>query len=130
MTLITWRDEFALGIPGVDHEHRELIALINQIHAEAVATGDTPALVTFLGELHARVAAHFALEEREMRERGYAGYAAHKDDHERLLEDVLGMIEDCEVGLVVDLDAFSTRLDAWFTTHFREHDAQLHRAFG
>ena len=32
MSLIEWKEEFSVGVPDVDHEHRELIALINQIH--------------------------------------------------------------------------------------------------
>ncbi len=130
MTLIAWREEFALGIPGVDHEHRELIELINRIHAEATGTAHASALVGFLGELHAQISAHFALEEREMRERGYDGYAEHKGDHERLLEEIHEMIEDYEAGRFVDLDRFSRSLDAWFTGHFRDQDARLHRALG
>ena len=31
MKLIEWRDKFQLGIPAVDHEHRELINLINEL---------------------------------------------------------------------------------------------------
>ena len=127
MTLIAWREEFALGIPGVDHEHRELIDLINRIHAEATSTADTAAVIAFLGELHAQISAHFALEEREMRERGYDRYAEHKGDHERLLEEILEMIEDYEAGRFVDLERFARSLDAWFTGHFREQDARLHR---
>ena len=29
MPLIEWQDEFKIGIPSIDHEHQELIALIN-----------------------------------------------------------------------------------------------------
>ena len=130
MPLIVWRDEFALGIPGVDHEHQELIELINRVHDEAQGEGECSAIVGFLGELHAHVSAHFALEEKLMREHRYAGYQAHKDDHERLLEDIVVLIEDFEAGRFIDLDRFSVRLDAWFTDHFRSQDARLHRQLG
>jgi len=130
MALIAWRDEFALGIPGVDHEHRELIELINTIHEQASGSAETSALVEFLGELYAQISAHFALEEREMRERRYDGYAEHKDDHERLLEEIHELIEDCEAERFVDLDQLSLSLDAWFSGHFRDQDARLHRALG
>ncbi len=32
MSLIAWREEFTIGLPDVDHEHRELIAMINALH--------------------------------------------------------------------------------------------------
>ena len=133
--LLAWRPEFALGIPGVDEEHRELIELINALHADLAGrdlsspTGQE-SVAAFLGEIHARIAAHFALEEREMRERGYDRYAEHKGDHERLLEEIHALIEDYDAGRVVHLDDFSRSLDAWFTDHFRDQDARLHRALG
>ena len=37
MPLIDWREEFSLGLPAVDHEHRELIGLINEAHANLAA---------------------------------------------------------------------------------------------
>ena len=109
MPLIDWREEFALGIPGVDHEHRELIALINRIHDEAQGAGDVSAIVGFLGELHAQISAHFALEEKLMRERHYSGYPSHKDDHERLLEEIHEMMERYEAGEFVDMDGFHVK---------------------
>ena len=33
MSPITWRDEYSVGLPDVDHEHRELIAMINELAA-------------------------------------------------------------------------------------------------
>ena len=65
MTLIAWRDEYSVGLPDVDHEHRVLIAMINEL-AEALGP-ETPhaRIVGALGEICSRIAAHFALEERE-----------------------------------------------------------------
>ena len=34
MDLIAWREDFSIGLDEVDHEHRELIAMINRLHAE------------------------------------------------------------------------------------------------
>jgi len=41
-----------------------------------------------LGDINARICAHFALEERLMRERGYDENREHKADHDRLLDDL------------------------------------------
>ena len=32
MSLLQWKSEYAIGIDAVDHEHRELIDLINTLH--------------------------------------------------------------------------------------------------
>ena len=37
MALIEWRDDFKLGIASVDHEHEEMIRLINEAHAPRIS---------------------------------------------------------------------------------------------
>jgi len=127
MTLIEWRDEFSLGIPSVDHEHKELIELINATH-ERLRHGARHADVEdFLGEMFARISAHFALEERTMLAQAYPEYWAHKGDHERLLDQLRDIMDDFEASDALDVDVLSTRLDDWFTIHFKTFDARLHQ---
>jgi hemerythrin len=123
---IAWRDEFAIGLADVDHEHRELIGMINEL-LESLGPGTgTARIVAALGEIHARIAAHFALEEREMRRLHYIAIGAHKSDHERLLDDILDIMADVELREGYDRGVFEGRLTSWFTEHFRTHDAFLH----
>lgn len=128
MTLIDWREEFAIGLPDVDHEHHELIAMINAAQESLVAPNtDAGRILAALGEIHARIAAHFALEEREMRKLGYVWLLEHKNDHERLLDDILDIMNVVESPADYDPGALGGRLSRWFTEHFRTHDAWLHR---
>jgi hemerythrin len=76
MTLLQWKPSYALGIPSVDHEHRQLIALINETYEHLEGSADPDAVERCLEDICAGIAAHFALEERHMREAGYAEYAA------------------------------------------------------
>ena len=62
-----------------------------------------------------------------MRRLRYAAVAEHKDDHERLLDDILDIIDTVESPRDYDPDALGRRLSKWFTGHFRTHDARLHR---
>jgi hemerythrin len=134
MTLIEWKEQYSLGVPAIDHEHRELIDLINELYASVAgsATNTTTAtdsevtVADFLGELYARVGAHFALEEKIMRDNDYDEYHDHKADHERLLDDVRDLMDDYEDGVYVDVERFGKRLDDWFSEHFRTRDARLH----
>ena len=65
---------------GVDSEHRELMDLINRLHAQLLEPGAGTSVMDFLGELFAKISSHFALEEKLMRDGGYAAYPAHKAD--------------------------------------------------
>jgi len=127
MTLIEWKEQYRLGVPEVDNEHRELIDLINALHASMAESDTNVTVLDFLGELYARVAAHFALEEKVMRDNDYDEFADHKTDHERLLDDIRDLMDDYEDDVRVDVEAFGKRLDAWFSEHFRTRDARLHK---
>jgi len=58
MVLIEWRDEFLVGIADVDHEHQELIALINKLHDAMSGDDASISVLDFLGEIYAHVSAH------------------------------------------------------------------------
>ncbi len=124
--LIRWRPEFEIGIADVDHEHRELVDIINETYATATSAGDQDAFGDMLGEIYARIAAHFALEERVMRKCRYDHYDQHKGDHERLLDDIRDRMDAYDDGRIPDLQAFAADLENWFGNHFKSHDARLH----
>ena len=63
-----------------------------------------------------------------MRERGYDQLMQHKNDHERLLDEIRDIMEDYEVTDLFDEQLLAQRLDAWFSRHFETHDARLHHA--
>lgn len=127
MTLLEWKEQYSLGVPAVDHEHRELIDLINALYASVKGPATNVTVIDFLGELYARISAHFALEEKIMRDSHYDQYRDHKTDHERLLDDIRDLMDDYEDGVQVDVEVFGKHLDEWFSEHFRTRDACLHK---
>ena len=126
MKLLEWREEYATGMPGVDHEHRELIEMINELHARMGDDAGRDEIEGFLGEVHALIASHFALEEAEMRDRHYPRYREHKADHERLLDEILDIMDDARKR-DFDADRLGRRIADWFAIHFQSHDARLHK---
>jgi hemerythrin len=130
MGLLRWDDRYSVGIAAVDHEHRELIDLVNSLYDEAVAQRSKDAVLNFFGDLFKAISAHFALEERFMRERGYDQLMPHKNDHERLMDEIRDIMEDFEASAQFDDRLLAEALDAWFSRHFESHDARLHNALG
>lgn len=129
MPLIAWRPEFETGIPDVDHEHRELVNLINELHDRLSDNPSREEVEAFVGEVFAKIAAHFALEEAFMRRYGYDEYEEHKAEHEKLLDEIADIIDAVARG---DYDNYreelSRRIHDWFVEHFRTKDARLHRS--
>ena len=128
MALLQWKEHYSVGIDAVDHEHKELIALINRLHNQLSAKGDELSMHAFFSDLYAGISAHFALEERFMRERRYDQLSQHKADHERLLDEIRDIMDDFEGH--ENASVIGPRLDAWFSRHFETHDARLHKALG
>ncbi len=127
MSLIEWRKEFETGIASVDHEHRELVDLINRLHEHMAGGADRARVAEFLGEVFARIAAHFALEESIMRKHAYDEYEAHKTEHERLLDEIRDIMDSAPAAYAGSL---STVVRDWFVNHFKSKDARLHRMLG
>ncbi len=131
MSLIEWRKEFETGVTEVDHEHQELIELINELHDQIGADAPRKEVSDFLGEVFTKISAHFALEETVMRKHDYDEYADHKADHERLLDDLRDIMDDFEAGTGTDYkQALGAAVRDWFVNHFKTKDARLHKKLG
>ena len=130
MALIEWKDHYSVGVEAVDHEHREMIDLINEVHEKLIAGAGEPDVTAFLGEIFRAISAHFALEERFMREHRYDQLTEHKEAHEELLDDIRDIMDGYEADPEGARAQLSSRLDSWFTEHFKTHDARLHHRLG
>ena len=122
----TWDDSFLIGIDELDFEHRSLIDDINRLHQELAEHAELTEIERCLGEIFARMQAHFALEERVMRDNDYPGYEQHKREHEALLEryteSMLTFINhpDGDYGGPVEYE-----LEQWIIHHIGDSDRRM-----
>ena len=130
MKYLQWRKEFSIGVDSVDFEHQELMDMINMIYAELDNRRDVEEIKKTMGEVHAEISAHFALEERIMRRARYKEYDAHKNDHEELLDQIRILMDTIENDRERALDVLSEALADWFSNHFISFDARLHKNLG
>ncbi len=130
MAQIEWTQEFSVGNATIDQEHESLIAQINHLYEELNQPLDTSTIESMLTDIQTDISAHFALEELLMQEANYAEFEDHKQDHERLLDQIQDMIfhfaEDPDSGR----ELLANRLSDWFSHHFKGFDARLHNQLG
>jgi hemerythrin-like metal-binding protein len=88
MQTLGWKDEYALGIPAVDLQHRRIFDCIAGMatadlrqSAGAPAGGSVAQLADLLRQ-------HFSLEEHMMRSFDYPGLDAHAEQHRRFQVEV------------------------------------------
>ncbi|MDH5750595.1 MAG: bacteriohemerythrin [Rhodospirillales bacterium] len=127
MTAIPWKNEFETGIMSVDHDHDSLIQAINSLCERLESDLSEVAVLRQLDEIHALIEAHFAAEEKTMIDTDYSGYADHKQDHDRLLNDILDIMDQVKSGKSIDWVSLLGNLTAkWFSVHFSTLDKAFH----
>ena len=131
MSLTSLKDGLRTDICSLDYEHARLVEVMEALCDSFERAGSAPEVADLFGTLHAKAAAHFALEERFMREKGYPLYDAHKADHERLLERIRYMMEAYEDGVCEDCGTtLRACLEAWFAGHVGKADSELRSLAG
>lgn len=124
MSLSSLKENFNTGIDSLDYEHRKLVGVMESL-CDSYERDESSASALF-GTLYTEVAAHFALEERIMREKKYAQYDAHKADHEKLLDRIRFMMEAYEKGLCADCGtSLRDCLEGWLAGHVAHADSAL-----
>ncbi len=130
MAPIEWKPEYSVGNPSVDHEHQELIDLVNQTASTILDNEPEANIQDSFGDLLRAITAHFALEEQQMKAYGYDQRTQHKQHHERLLDDLRDIMDDEETAPDKTAERLAATLEAWFADHFKTHDARLHDRLG
>jgi len=130
MSLIDWREEYSVGVASVDLEHREMIDLINAVHDNLSNNASRDQIEDFLGEIYTKISAHFALEEKIMKSQAYDEYQGHKEDHEKLLDEIRDIMDFYETDDYFSDKDLADQLERWFSEHFRTRDARLHKHLG
>ena len=126
MHLLEWKDEYLLGMEALDYEHQDLFDCLNQVYEQCSRKADYDTVAGGLGRLHTRLAAHFALEEKTMREMKNPYYAAHKAEHDRFLDEVTDAVAAFEEEFDhEDVDELAHRVQQWIVSHITTFDRQL-----
>lgn len=124
--LIEWRDEYLIGVEELDYEHRDLINRLNELHEELAHHDEKRNIEDCLGEIHVRVVAHFALEERFMLDNKFKNYAHHKKEHDDFLEVIVDFIEKFRTNPELSYgDELEKQLQHWIVNHIITSDQEL-----
>ena len=125
-TQIEWDDSFLIGIEELDYEHKVLINDINRLHLELARRDEKSEIEKCLGDIYARMQAHFALEEHVMKEREYEFFDQHKREHERLLDSYSEyMIQILNDTAVSSSNPIEDTLKHWVINHILHSDKKM-----
>lgn len=77
-------EKYAVGLPSIDDDHRQLAQIINRI-ADEIEEASYALCVELFGELEAAAAAHFTREEEILDRLRYPQIERHREYHAELI---------------------------------------------
>lgn len=117
--IIPWLEDYSLGIPEVDEEHRKLLELIN-VFLEALNRRQEKEILTVtFDNLIEYTCIHFRNEEKLFKEHGYPHQEAHIREHRRLTEKVRELNKERNCVFPGNIAEF---LSSWITDHILQED--------
>ena len=124
MAFYEWVSLYSVGIPSIDEQHKQIISIINEAHRVLVNDEGPEGYLRVLTDLMGYTIAHFAYEERLLKEHGYSAYAEHKSEHEKLTTDIISYVNKLRAGFRMDgIDILAFVLD-WLEDHIVESDGE------
>ena len=126
---VEWSDELSVGIEEIDDQHKELVALVNEMHRAIHERHGSEVVREILARLTDYTRIHFAVEESLMRILNYPGYEEHKALHEELLSHVVELNEKVATGKTAIGFELMHFLKVWLTKHIMESDKEYTEHF-
>ena len=124
-----WQDEYSVGVPYLDQQHRKLLCLCKEaeqcLHNDGGQEDDE-----FHNILHAMrkyAQEHFKVEEALLSMHGYHGLEAHREQHGEFLLALIDFIERASHGDLAKQEV-SEFLKRWWFRHILEDD-MAYKAF-
>ncbi len=119
---LEWNTGFATGVSRFDNEHKNLFAMVNDLHDAMQNKKSREAVGSVLNRLIDYTAKHFAGEEEQLTRTAYPDFAAHKREHEKLVEQALGLKAKFDAGETLPAQGVIDFLQGWLINHIQGVD--------
>jgi hemerythrin-like metal-binding protein len=117
MQLITWKEQFKIGVREIDEQHRHLLDIINQIIASIEKKNEWQTTSSIIDSLINYAYNHFATEERYMLENKYPELVWHVGLHLEFIRKVFAMSEEVTLKGVELQREMLSYVTSWYTNH-------------
>jgi hemerythrin len=125
--LITWSDEYSVGMSEIDAQHKVLFDVLNRLWAAIIRRADQDEMLAIVSELEKYTIAHFAAEEVFMKSIDYADLAEHNKAHRMFVDRLAAEKKVVLAGGSLSLDLLKFLKD-WLANHILVSDQAYARA--
>ncbi|MCK5926333.1 MAG: hemerythrin family protein [Methylococcales bacterium] len=123
MALITWNvEQHETNVNFADDEHKVLFDKLNKVYDSAISGVERGEVGVQLDDLVAYVVEHFAHEEKEMKEKNYTGFEAHKAQHDALVGICAGLQAKFHAGEAEVTEEVGQMVKGWLDSHIPAFD--------
>ncbi|WP_305908503.1 bacteriohemerythrin [Methylomarinum sp. Ch1-1] len=123
MALMTWTaEQYGTNVAFADEEHQVLFDLLNTLYDRATNGAARADVGESLDALIAYVVDHFAHEEKEMQAKGFAGYDAHKAEHDALVSTCADLQTKFHAGEADVTEDVGQMVKSWLDDHIPKFD--------
>lgn len=121
---IVWKEEYSVGIPSLDNDHKRLIFLLNQFKTAYDYDMSAEFERQALEQLVEYTRFHFTREEELMQQANYPDFEGHKKQHENMIAQVESFVELYRQQGHDSLNEVSDFLTNWLINHINGTDKQ------
>lgn len=122
MPFMPWTPELELGLPEIDAQHRQLVAMTNALHDELSGTSPRRAAIgEILEGLVDYTHNHFIVEEVLFQRHGYPETVAHQAEHNGFTAKAMDLLMRFEDGEEVSMETLEF-LKEWLVHHICKVD--------
>lgn len=124
---IVWKEDYRLGVSGIDAQHRELFRMTNKLFEAVQNNGDQGIYRQLFRFFQDYVKVHFQEEENYQASIYYEDLEAHRAEHAQfaaLLRDYEGRLEAEDFSLPV-MKELAEKVAAWLVFHVANIDQKI-----
>jgi len=119
---LVWDQSFSTSIPTFDDQHKKLFAMVNELNQAMQHKRSKEAIGSVLSRLISYTGTHFAAEEEAFRKTGYPEEAAHKKQHQDLVQQAVALQEKFNSGEMLLTQEVIEFLQDWLVQHIKGTD--------
>ncbi|MBK1813610.1 hemerythrin family protein [Clostridium sp. YIM B02505] len=124
--MITWKDEYTVGVELIDSQHKRLLEIANNVYEltkNSFITDKYDRIVEVIEELRDYTVFHFKSEEEYMLSIGYKKFLSHKVEHDDFVNKVnsldLSQIDESQQKHLLEILEFIIK---WIDEHILQKD--------
>lgn len=119
---MVWDKSYATSIGTFDEQHKNLFTMVNDLNKAMQEKRSKDAIVSVLDRLASYTGTHFAAEEEAFRATSYPDEAAHKKQHQELVQQVMALQEKAKGGETLLTQDVVEFLQGWLVNHIKGAD--------